>query len=238
MPYLIDGSGQAGGSVVDDRDGQRQRRESSRLAGADARPVRVLLPRSKYELVERVLAAAAALFTIAAALAPLRGVGLGTLALLGVAGGGLALAAAVVGALRPETPLASGSSPADHGAHGLPPSPVQFVGRRIRIFLALRYLRRREHEARVLALSGMPGVGKTALALVLARQLRQSSYPDNQLFIQLSGGREPPMNSQAALLEALLQLKVPASDIAAHSGRWRQLYLETLRGTRSLVILD
>jgi DNA polymerase III delta prime subunit len=120
----------------------------------------------------------------------------------------------------------------------LPPSPVQFVGRRIRVFLALRYLRRREHEARVLAISGMPGVGKTALALVLARQLRQSSYPDNQLFIQLSGGREPAMSSRAALFEALVQLKVPATVIAAHDGRWRQLYLETLQGTRSLVILD
>jgi hypothetical protein len=85
--------------VVEDRGGQRprQRRESSRVTGADVRPVRVLLPLSKYELVERMLEVGAAIFTIAAALAPLRGVALGTLALLGVAAGVLALAAAVVG---------------------------------------------------------------------------------------------------------------------------------------------
>jgi hypothetical protein len=36
-----------------------------------------------------------------------------------------------------------------------------------------------------MAISGMPGAGRTALALLIAGQLRRTSHPDNRLFVRL-----------------------------------------------------
>jgi tetratricopeptide (TPR) repeat protein len=201
--------------------------------------IRVLLPRSRPEILERLLELVGGLLTLAAAIAAYRGDAAAMLALLGAA---LGLAGVVVGALRPESALVEGPFDVPTGTHTLPASPTQFVGRRIRIALALRYLRYRRSESRVLAISGMPGVGKTALALVIARQLRRTSYPDNQLFIQLGGGLggepQPVRSSTAALFEALVQLKVPAAEIPAGRTQRRDLYRQKLAGSRSLVVLD
>lgn len=198
----------------------------------------VLLPRSGSELLERILGAGTGLLTVVTVVALLRGASLATLGLLGAAVGLLALAGAIVGALRPETALVDALIPDRPGAHTLPAEPTQFVGRRRRIAQALRFLRRQENEAGVLTVTGMPGVGKTALATVVAHLLSRTSYPDNQLFIHLGGGRQPVKSSMAALHEALVQWGVPAAEIPTGLEERRNLYRQMLLGTRSLVVLD
>jgi DNA-binding SARP family transcriptional activator/tetratricopeptide (TPR) repeat protein len=90
----------------------------------------------------------------------------------------------------------------------------------------------------ILAIDGMPGVGKTSLA-VRAAHLLADSYPDGQLFIDLHGHSEQgPVQPTAALGTLLRQLGTPPSqvptDLDERVERWRS----TLAGRRILLLLD
>jgi len=92
---------------------------------------------------------------------------------------------------------------------------------------------------RLVAIEGMAGVGKTALAVHVAHRLAEH-YPDARLFLNLHGhteGAEPA--GPAAALESLLRAwGVPAETIPAgldeRASRWRA----ELAGRRVLVVLD
>lgn len=91
----------------------------------------------------------------------------------------------------------------------------------------------------VLAIDGMPGVGKTALAIHLAYRL-SSRYPDGQLIAELHGHdpAHPPVDPGAALEHLLRMLGVPAAriprDLPGRSALWRA----ELARRRMLVVLD
>ncbi|MEU8221046.1 BTAD domain-containing putative transcriptional regulator [Kribbella sp. NPDC048915] len=91
----------------------------------------------------------------------------------------------------------------------------------------------------VVAIDGMAGVGKTALAVRAARQLADL-YPDGRLFIDLQGytpGHEPVSPLQA--LDRLLRaLSVPADRIPAELEERAALWRSELAGRRVLVVLD
>jgi hypothetical protein len=177
-----------------------------------------------------------------AALAPLWDAPLPVVALLGVAAALLAAAGAVVEALRPEEELPAGGQPAPAtGRHELPAGPTGFVGRRADIARALRDLRPRDDEAPLLFITGAPGVGKTALALVLAHQLALKEYRGQQLFCSLDQRR--PLTAKQALYGRLLALGVPGQDIPADRAGRQSLYVHKLedqrrQGQRALVVLD
>jgi DNA-binding SARP family transcriptional activator len=91
----------------------------------------------------------------------------------------------------------------------------------------------------VSAISGMPGVGKTALAVQAAHRLA-GQFPDGQLFIDLHGytpGRLPREPGEAL---AILQrsLGVPPAQIPELPEESAALYRQHLAGTRTLVVLD
>jgi transcriptional regulator with XRE-family HTH domain len=72
--------------------------------------------------------------------------------------------------------------------HQLPRPPQNFTARRVELALLESHIV--ERNAQVVSLHGMGGVGKTAIALVVAERLIDR-YPDGQLFVDLRGTTDP-----------------------------------------------
>jgi DNA-binding SARP family transcriptional activator/tetratricopeptide (TPR) repeat protein len=91
----------------------------------------------------------------------------------------------------------------------------------------------------VSALSGMGGVGKTALAVHWARQVR-SAFPDGQLYVNLRGF-DPggtPLGPDRVVRGFLEALGVPAARVPESLDAQVGLYRSLLSGRRVLVVLD
>ncbi|MFD4634460.1 BTAD domain-containing putative transcriptional regulator [Streptomyces sp. NPDC058284] len=112
----------------------------------------------------------------------------------------------------------------------------------------------REAEARLLAetlraaasgsamavatLTGLGGVGKTALAVHVAHALR-GEFPDGQLYVDLRGADPAPgVDSGTALTGFLRALGVPESGVPDGLDQQTALYRSLLAGRRVLVLLD
>ncbi|MEN3362579.1 MAG: hypothetical protein V7637_6561, partial [Mycobacteriales bacterium] len=88
------------------------------------------------------------------------------------------------------------------------------------------------------AVSGMAGVGKTALAVRWAHRVRRQ-FPDGQLFIDLRGyDPEQPVPPGAALARFLTALGLSSSDIPLDEDDRAAVYRTLLDGRRMLVLLD
>jgi DNA-binding SARP family transcriptional activator len=91
----------------------------------------------------------------------------------------------------------------------------------------------------ICAIAGMPGVGKTALA-VRAGHLLARKFPDRQLFVDLHGhtpGRDPvkPEDALAGLLAATgTDPRFMPADLESRAALWR----DKIAGQRVLLILD
>lgn len=91
----------------------------------------------------------------------------------------------------------------------------------------------------VLAIDGIPGIGKTSLAIHLAHQLAEA-YPDGQLYVDLQGfdPEQSVLHPAEALQGFLNALGVPDADIPASHHARSGLYRSALAGRRVLVVLD
>jgi tetratricopeptide (TPR) repeat protein len=118
----------------------------------------------------------------------------------------------------------------------LPPEATEFVGR--------------DEELRVLTgergsipgtaiIEGMPGVGKTALAIRAARLLG-GQYPDGALYLNLRSHNpdSPALDPAEALYRLLQMLSVPAVQIPETIGQRVALWRAHLSRRRAVVILD
>lgn len=119
----------------------------------------------------------------------------------------------------------------------LPPAPRGFVGRSAEQQRLRALLTRSSEVPRVALLSGMPGVGKTALAVEVAGAMAKA-FPDGQLYVDLRGMDEPPL-APAAVLGGFLRalgMDSPAqpADLAGRSAEFRS---RTAR-LKMLVVLD
>ncbi|MFD3406714.1 BTAD domain-containing putative transcriptional regulator [Kribbella sp. NPDC058693] len=90
---------------------------------------------------------------------------------------------------------------------------------------------------RIVALSGTPGVGKTAVAVRVARELTDR-FPDGQWFVRLRGASDQPRRADDVLVELLR-----ASGVDSHSipddGDARAALFRSRLATRSiLLVLD
>ncbi|MET9428735.1 hypothetical protein [Streptomyces sp. NPDC003036] len=122
----------------------------------------------------------------------------------------------------------------------LPAPPPLLLGREDLLRRA-RSLLRTDDAAPVVALEGMAGTGKTALALTVAHRLRAESGPDTPvLFARLRGAApDEPAVDPSAVLECFLRLLgVTGERIPYDLDARVQLYRQSLAGTGTLVVLD
>ncbi|TXS44200.1 AfsR family transcriptional regulator [Streptomyces sp. uw30] len=119
----------------------------------------------------------------------------------------------------------------------LPPAPGDFVGRE-RLRERLRLALRPSGEAVAISvLSGIGGVGKTALALRVAHGIR-GDYPDGQLYVDLRGDGGQPADPADVLVDFLLALGMPAAAIPATPTARAGAYRTLTADRRILVLLD
>ncbi len=155
----------------------------------------------------------------------------------------------------PDHPPAAGPRPAaaaQHGAaarHGaagpdgaarppvrmLPAGLTDFVGREEQIAAVLEWLPERPAVA-VTAISGLPGVGKTTLAVRIAHQLGPA-YPGPHLYVDLNGHDHPapPVEVLGRFLRAL---GVPGAQIPADLEERAALFRGAMAERPGVVLLD
>ncbi|WP_424883271.1 BTAD domain-containing putative transcriptional regulator [Streptomyces sp. SLBN-8D4] len=146
---------------------------------------------------------------------------------------------------RPPSPAAADPSPPDPEAPlllprpaQLPPPPGHFTGR----FTTRNELRRAltpDGGPAVGVVSGMAGVGKSALALHVAHELRER-FPDGQLYINLQGATPgmTPLTPAQALTALLRDLGADPRSIPEHPDAAAALLRSLLAPTRTLMVLD
>jgi tetratricopeptide (TPR) repeat protein len=119
----------------------------------------------------------------------------------------------------------------------IPPPPINFKGREDEIRDILFNF---EKGATITGLRGMGGVGKTALALVLADKLK-SQFPEGQIFVEMRGTSTnpniPPLKPEEAMAQVIRAYN-PVDRLPENSVELRGLYLKILAGKRVLLLLD
>lgn len=118
--------------------------------------------------------------------------------------------------------------------HTLEPPPADFVGRKEELDELLKAVQ--TGGVTISGLRGMGGVGKTALALVLADKLAPD-YPDAQIFLDLKGASDKPL-STADALGHVVQAYHPESKLPEDETQLRELYLSVLNGQKVLLLMD
>ncbi|MFD5628767.1 BTAD domain-containing putative transcriptional regulator [Streptomyces sp. NPDC127072] len=125
----------------------------------------------------------------------------------------------------------------------LPPPPAYFTGRDD-VRKALRPVLDADHRAAatgpgVAVISGMAGVGKSALALHVAHRSREC-FPDGQLYVNLHGATPgmTPLTSAQALAALLRDLGTEPRRIPEHPDAAAALLRSMLAPTRTLMVLD
>jgi DNA-binding XRE family transcriptional regulator len=158
---------------------------------------------------------------------------------------------APVAAALAATPSPAASQPADGGPavltapqvrYSLLPDATAFTGRDEELGTITAAVTRAAGNGGVVAIhaiDGMPGVGKTALAVHVAHRLRDQ-FPDRQLFINLHAhtpGQEPvPVTAALAGLLAATGVdpRYLPEGVEARAGLWR----DRMAGQRALLVLD
>jgi hypothetical protein len=122
--------------------------------------------------------------------------------------------------------------------HQLPAPPRDFVGRDAELNAILNDLPSgaAHHGAVITGIRGLGGIGKTALALVLAEQVK-AQYPDAQFYINFRGASDKPM-SPAEALGHVIRAYHPTAKLPDSVAELQGLYHSALNGQRALILLD
>lgn len=149
---------------------------------------------------------------------------------------------AYVRVLRQQIPYSGqGSSPASSWrcVYQLPSPPADFTGRADDLKRLKAVLTEPEEliGVRTAVVSGMPGVGKTALALRSAHEVRLR-FPDGQLWIPLDGSTARPRDPGEVLGYLLRVLGVPEASVPPGSETRAASFRSLLTGRKVLLVLD
>ncbi|AWI32139.1 AfsR/SARP family transcriptional regulator [Streptomyces tirandamycinicus] len=133
---------------------------------------------------------------------------------------------------------AAGPSAAPPRPAQLPPDATDFTGRRAPVRVLDEALGAPPAQGLVIAtVTGMGGVGKTALALHVAHRVRET-YPDGQLYVDLRGSDPVPADPEAVLSGFLVALGVPGDGVPDGLDARSALFRSVVDGRRLLMVLD
>jgi tetratricopeptide (TPR) repeat protein len=130
--------------------------------------------------------------------------------------------------------VVQGDSPGISSLHQLPPPPRDFTGRESEIRELLGAVEKRGFA--ISALQGMGGIGKTALALVLAERL-SSQFPDAQIYLDLKGTSPEPLSAADAMGHVIRAFR-PNTKPPEDESELRGLYQSILHGQRVILVMD
>jgi transcriptional regulator with XRE-family HTH domain len=134
------------------------------------------------------------------------------------------------------------AEPVLHVPRQLPAAVPDFVGRLPELdalSAPLGHTRQAAGAVLVMAVGGIAGVGKTALAVRWAHQVA-GQFPDGQLHVNLRGFGPggPPLPPATVIRDFLDALGVPAERVPAQPEARAGLYRSLMAGRRMLVLLD
>jgi tetratricopeptide (TPR) repeat protein len=118
--------------------------------------------------------------------------------------------------------------------HQLPPPPRDFTGRERELGELTSQIER--GGVTISGLRGLGGIGKTALALELARRLAPR-YPDAQLYLDLKGAGKNPL-SVADAFSHVIRAYDPMAKLPEGEAELQSRYLSVLHGQRALLLMD
>lgn len=120
----------------------------------------------------------------------------------------------------------------------LPAAVADFTGRAAEVRQLTEILSAENPTAvRVASVSGLGGIGKTALAVHVAHAVRKA-FPDGQLYADLRGAGDAPADPTAVLAGFLEAFGTAKSAVPETLAELTALYRTTLASRRVLVLLD
>jgi len=118
--------------------------------------------------------------------------------------------------------------------HQIPPPPQKFVGREEELSALMNKLDK--GIVTISGLRGMGGIGKTALALVLANKIKDR-YPDAQIYFNLQGTSQKPLSHEEAL-DRVVHAFHPELKLPDTMDELQACYRAILDGKRVLILAD
>jgi tetratricopeptide (TPR) repeat protein len=136
-----------------------------------------------------------------------------------------------------ETQNLTTAAPVQQSPFMLPPDIGDFTGRSQQILAIEAILKPSGSGVAISAVDGMPGIGKSALAIHVAHRLKDL-FPEAQLYANLQGASDQPRRPEDVLQDWLLNLGYVDSQIPLGLEEKAALYRNRMRQKRALVLLD
>lgn len=148
---------------------------------------------------------------------------------------------AVVGDYKQVIQIFQSSLTRPTSGHQLPPDLLNFTGRQTELNCVTTLLRQAtlgEGTSSIIsAITGQAGVGKSALAIHAAYQVK-NDFPDVQLYVNLRGTEGQPLEPFEVLAGFLRSQGIDEQSMPDNITQRSNLYRSFLSGKRALVVLD